>query len=52
VAVAESGRGGEVRQVGVLQSRPEILWFCSAPRWRVSPVEEGSIQGIVDCSGS
>jgi transposase len=25
VAVAESGRGGEVRQIGVLENRPEIL---------------------------
>jgi len=23
-----------------------------APRWRVSPVEEGSTQRVVDCSGS
>src|SRR4051812_289332 len=30
----------------------ESLEFCSAPRGRVSPVEEGSIQGIVDNSGS
>ena len=28
------------------------LCLCSAPRGRVSPVEEGSIQGIVDSSGS
>ena len=32
--------------------RDRLLDLCSAPRWRVSPVEEGSIQGIVDCSGS
>jgi hypothetical protein len=32
VAVAESGRGGEVRQVGVFQNRPEILWFCPISR--------------------
>ena len=25
VAVAESGRGGEVRQVGVFENRPEVL---------------------------
>ena len=25
VALAESGRGGEVRQVGVFENRPEIL---------------------------
>jgi hypothetical protein len=25
VAVAESGRGGEVRQIGVFETRPEIL---------------------------
>ena len=25
VAIAESGRGGEVRQVGVFENRPEIL---------------------------
>ena len=30
VAVAESGRGGEVRQVGVFQNRPEILCKMAA----------------------
>ena len=30
VALAEGGRGGEVRQVGVLENRPEIL----TKRWR------------------
>ena len=27
VAVAESGRGGEVRQIGVFENRPEIVKF-------------------------
>ena len=30
VAVAESGRGGEVRQVGVFENRPEILCKMAA----------------------
>ena len=30
VAVAESGRGGEVRQVGVFENRPEILTRIAA----------------------
>jgi hypothetical protein len=30
VAVAESGRGGEVRQVGVFQNRPELLCKMAA----------------------
>ena len=30
VAVAESGRGGEVRQVGVFANRPEILLKLAA----------------------
>jgi len=30
VAVAESGRGGEVRQVGVFENRPEILCKIAA----------------------
>jgi len=34
------------------QPQHKNLDFCSAPRGRVSPVEEGSIQGIVDGSGS
>jgi transposase len=25
VAVAESGRGGEIRQIGVFENRPEVL---------------------------
>ena len=25
VAIAESGRGGEVRQIGVFENRPEVL---------------------------
>ena len=29
-----------------------IAVLCSAPRWRVSPVEGGSTQRVVDCSGS
>jgi hypothetical protein len=41
---------GAIRQ-GSLQVRLNQD-LCRAPRWRVSPVEEGSIQGIVDCSGS
>ena len=34
-AVAESGRGGEVRQVGVFENRPEVL-LKLAPRLRKS----------------
>jgi hypothetical protein len=30
VAVAESGRGGEVRQIGVFENRPEILCELAA----------------------
>ena len=30
VAVAESGRGGEVRQIGVFENRPEILCKMAA----------------------
>src|SRR6516162_10626075 len=30
VAVAESGRGGEIRQVGVFENRPEILCKMAA----------------------
>jgi hypothetical protein len=40
------------REVKGAQLRHTIVDLCSAPRWLVSPVEEGSIQGIVDCSGS
>jgi hypothetical protein len=40
------------REAKGVQLRYTIVDLCSAPRWRVSPVEEGSIQGIVDCSGS
>jgi len=31
VAPAESGRGGEVRQIGVFENRPEILVKLAAP---------------------
>jgi len=30
VAVAEGGRGGEIRQVGVFENRPEILMKLAA----------------------
>jgi transposase len=30
VAVAESGRGGEVRQLGVFENRPEVLTKLTA----------------------
>jgi transposase len=30
VALAESGRGGEVRQVGVFENRPEVLMKLAA----------------------
>jgi hypothetical protein len=36
VAVAESGRGGEVRQVGVFENRPEILSRMVARSARVA----------------
>ena len=37
VAVAESGRGGEVRQVGVFQNRPEIVCEMAAKLGRGRP---------------
>src|SRR5580704_10965451 len=30
VAIAESGRGGEIRQIGVFENRPEILCKMAA----------------------
>jgi hypothetical protein len=31
VAVAESGRGGEIRQIAVFEKRPEVLGLVHAP---------------------
>jgi hypothetical protein len=40
VALAESGRGGEVRQIGVFENRPEILIKASgAAEQRGTPAE-------------
>ena len=46
VAVAEGGRGGEVRQLGVFENRPEVLSKLAA-RLRVRP---GTLTGIAEFS--
>jgi hypothetical protein len=43
VAIAESGRGGELREVGVFENRPEVL------RKIPSPLEKGSGRRDSDC---
>ena len=36
VAIAESGRGGEVREVGVFENRPDVLRINGCSDWQAS----------------
>ena len=47
VAVAESGRGGEVRQLGVFENRPEILRKLVARLGKASAVGSASATKLV-----